>query len=391
MNFELSEEQQLIQEMVKEFVASDVAPIAAEIDREHRFPAELLPQMGKLGLMGVPFAEEFGGAGADYVSYTIVLEELARACASTSVIVSAHTSLGTWPIFEFGTPAQKEKYLPGLTSGEKLGAFALTEPGAGTDAAAGQTTAVLDGDEYILNGSKIFITNGGYADVYIVTAMTDPASGTRGISAFIVEKDAPGFTVGEKEHKMGIKASSTTPLYFSDCRIPKDALLGQEGKGFKIAMQTLDGGRIGVAAQALGIAQGATDFALEYAKTRETFGEPIAEHQLVAAKLADMETRCEAARGLLYKAGLAMEEDSPELTKISAMAKLFCSDTAMDVTTEAVQILGGYGYIQEYPVERMMRDAKITQIYEGTNEIQRIVIAREMLREARSSVLAEVG
>lgn len=379
MNFELSEEQTLVQAMVKEFVASDVAPIAAEIDRDHRFPDELIPKLGKLGLMGVPFAEEVGGAGADYVSYTIVLEELARACASTSVIVSGHTSLGTWPIFEFGTAAQKEKYLHGLTTGEMLGAFALTEPGAGTDAAAGQTTAVLDGDEYVLNGSKIFITNGGYADVYIVTAMTDPSSGTRGISAFIVEKDAPGFTVGDKEHKMGIKASSTTPLYFSDCRIPKDALLGQEGKGFKIAMQTLDGGRIGIAAQALGIAQGALDASVAYAKERVQFGKPIATLQAIQWMIADMATEIDAARLLVYRAAWNKDNGLP-YGKEAAMAKLFASETATSVAGKAIQIHGGYGFTESYPVERAYRDAKITEIYEGTSEVQRMVIAGSVLR-----------
>jgi len=380
MNFELSEEQLLIQAMVKEFVASDVAPIAAEIDRNHRFPAELLPKMAKLNLMGVPFAEEFGGAGADYVSYTIVLEELARACASTSVIVSGHTSLGTWPIFEFGTPAQKEKYLHGLTSGEMLAAFALTEPAAGTDAAAGKTTAVLDGDEYVLNGSKIFITNGGFADVYIVTAMTDPASGTRGISAFIVEKDAPGFSVGEREHKMGIKASSTTPLYFSDCSIPKDALLGKEGKGFKIAMATLDGGRIGIAAQALGIAQGALDASIAYAKERVQFGKPIATFQAIQWMIADMATEIDAARLLVYRAAW-MKDNGLRSAQEAAMAKLFAAETATRVAGKAIQIHGGYGFTESYPVERAYRDAKITEIYEGTSEVQRLTIAGNVLRK----------
>jgi butyryl-CoA dehydrogenase len=379
MNFELSEEQLLIQAMVKEFAAAEVAPIAAEIDRDHRFPEELLPKMAKLGLMGVPFAEEFGGAGADYVSYTIVLEELARACASTSVIVSGHTSLGTWPIFEFGTPAQKERYLQPLTSGEMLAAFALTEPGAGTDAAAGETTAVLDGDEYVLNGSKIFITNGGFADVYIVTAMTNPALGTKGISAFIVDKDAPGFSVGEREHKMGIKASSTTPLYFSDCRIPKDALLGQEGKGFKIAMQTLDGGRIGIAAQALGIAQGALDASIAYAKERVQFGKPIATLQAIQWMIADMATEIEAARLLVYRAAWNKDNGLP-YGKEAAMAKLFTSETATRVAGKAIQIHGGYGFTESYPVERAYRDAKITEIYEGTSEVQRMVIAGGVLR-----------
>jgi len=379
MNFELSEEQQLIQGMVKEFVACEVAPIAAEIDREHRFPAELLPKMAKLNLMGVPFPEEVGGVGADYVSYVIVLEELARACASTSVIVSGHTSLGTWPIYEFGTPAQKEKYLHDLTSGKKLAAFALTEPGAGTDAAAGKTTAVLDGDEYVLNGSKIFITNGGFADVYIVTAMTDTTVGTRGISAFIVEKGAPGFTVGEREHKMGIKASSTTPLYFTDCRIPKDALLGKAGKGFKIAMQTLDGGRIGIAAQALGIAQGALDASIKYAKERVQFGKPIAAQQAIQWMIADSATEIDAARFLVYRAAWNKDNGLP-YGKEAAMAKLFASETATRVAGKAIQIHGGYGFTESYPVERAYRDAKITEIYEGTSEVQRMVIAGNCLR-----------
>jgi len=378
MDFELSEEQLLIQEMVREFAATEVAPIAAEIDRDHRFPEELIPKLAKLSLLGVPYPEEVGGAGADNVSYVIVLEELARVCGSTPVIVSGHTSLGTWPIFEFGSPAQKEKYLNKLTTGAMLGAFALTEPGAGTDAAAGRTTAVLDGDEYVLNGSKIFITNGGYAGIYIVTAMTDPAAGTRGISAFIVEKDAPGFTVGEKEHKMGIKASSTTPLYFSDCRVPKDALLGQEGKGFKIAMAALDGGRIGIGAQALGIAQGALDASLAYAKERVQFGKPIAALQAIQWMIADMATEIDAARLLVYRAAWNKDHGLPYGTA-AAMAKLFASEAATRVADRAIQIHGGYGYTESYPVERAYRDAKITELYEGTSEVQRMVIAGSFL------------
>jgi len=378
MDFELSEEQLLIQEMVREFAATEVAPIAAEIDRDHRFPEELIPKLAKLSLLGVPYPEEVGGAGADNVSYVIVLEELARVCGSTPVIVSGHTSLGTWPIFEFGSPAQKEKYLNKLTTGAMLGAFALTEPGAGTDAAAGRTTAVLDGDEYVLNGSKIFITNGGYAGIYIVTAMTDPAAGTRGISAFIVEKDTPGFSVGEKEHKMGIKASSTTPLYFSDCRVPKDALLGQEGKGFKIAMAALDGGRIGIGAQALGIAQGALDASLAYAKERVQFGKPIAALQAIQWMIADMATEIDAARLLVYRAAWNKDHGLPYGTA-AAMAKLFASEAATRVADRAIQIHGGYGYTESYPVERAYRDAKITELYEGTSEVQRMVIAGSFL------------
>lgn len=379
MKFELTEIQSLIQNTVREFAQSAVEPIAAEIDRDHRFPEELLPQLADLNLLGVPYPEEVGGAGADNLSYVIVLEELARVCASTSVIVSAHTSLGTWPIYQFGTDAQKEKYLKKLASGQWLAAFALTEPGAGTDAAAGMTTAVLEGDEWILNGSKIFITNGGYADVYIVTAMTDPSQGTKGISAFIVEKDAPGFSVGEKEHKLGIKASSTTPLYFSNCRIPKDAILGKPGQGFKIAMQTLDGGRIGIAAQALGIAQGALDAAVKYAKERVQFGKPIATKQAIQWMIADMATQIEAARFLVYRAAWNKDNGLP-YSKEAAMAKLFAAETASFVANKAVQIHGGYGYTENYPVERAMRDAKITEIYEGTSEVQRMVIAGSVLR-----------
>lgn len=379
MQFELNEEQRLIQAMVKEFATNEVAPIAADIDRDHRFPEELIPQMAELNLLGVPFSDEFGGAGADYLSYVLVVEELARVCASTAVVVSAHTSLGTWPIYQFGTQAQKEKYLPDLASGNKLAAFALTEPGAGTDAAAGKTTAVLEGDEWVLNGSKIFITNGGYADVYIVTAMTDQSVGTKGISAFIVEKDAPGFSVGEKEHKMGIKASSTTPLYFSNCRIPKDAILGKEGQGFKIAMQTLDGGRIGIAAQALGIAQGALDAATNYAKERVQFGKPIAAQQAIQWMIADMATEIDAARLLVYRAAWNKDNGLP-YSKEAAMAKLYASETATRVAGKAIQIHGGYGYTENYPVERAYRDAKITEIYEGTSEVQRMVIAGNVLR-----------
>ncbi|MGV8967141.1 MAG: acyl-CoA dehydrogenase [Cellulomonas sp.] len=379
MNFELSEEQLLIQGMVKEFVAAEVAPIAAEIDRNHRFPAELIPKLAELNLLGVPYPEELGGAGADNVSYIIVLEELARACASTSVIVSAHSSLCTWPIFQFGTDLQKKKYVTDLAAGVTLGAFALTEPGAGTDAAAGTTTAVLDGDSYVLNGTKTFITNGGFADVYIVTAMTDPAAGTKGISAFIVDKDLPGFTVGEREHKMGIRASSTTPLYFSNCRIPKDALLGEEGKGFKIAMMTLDGGRIGIAAQALGIAQGAIDASIAYAKERVQFGKPIARLQAIQWMIADMVTEVEAARLLVYQA--AWRKDAGlSYSREAAICKLFASEVATRVAGKAIQIHGGVGYTESYPVERAYRDAKICEIYEGTSEVQRMVIAGGALR-----------
>ncbi len=379
MNFDLTDEQELVRDTVREFTEAEVAPVAAEIDREHRFPAEILPKLAGLSLLGVPFPEEAGGAGADYVSYVIVIEELARACASTATIVSAHTSLGTWPIYQFGTPAQKGKYLYDLASGRLLAAFALTEPAAGTDAAAGTCTATLEGDEYVLNGSKIFITNAPYADVYIVFAKTDATQGTRGISAFIVDKDTPGFSVGEAEHKMGIRASSTPPLYFSNCRIPRDALLGGEGNGFKIAMQTLDGGRIGIAAQALGIAQGALDASVAYAKERIQFGKPIASLEAIQFMIADMATEIDASRLLVYRAASFVDNGRPYGTE-GAMAKLFASETASRVAGKAIQIHGGYGYTESYPVERQYRDAKITEIYEGTSEVQRMVIARSSLR-----------
>jgi butyryl-CoA dehydrogenase len=379
MNFDLTDEQQLIQDSVREFAAADVAPIAAEIDRDHRFPEELLPKLAALGLLGVPFPEEVGGAGADYVSYAIVVEELSRVCATTSVIVSGHTSLGTWPVFHFGSPAQHDRYLKDLAAGRKLAAFALTEPGAGTDAAAGTASAVLDGDEYVLNGSKVFITNGGYADVFIVTAKTDMSAGTRGISAFIVEKDIPGFTVGEGERKMGIRASSTPPLYFENCRIPRGALLGSEGSGFKIAMQTLDGGRIGIGAQALGIAQGAFDAAVSYAKERVQFGKPIASQEAIQFMIADMATEIDAARLLVYRAAWCKDNGRPYAAE-AAMAKLYASEMATRVAGKAIQVHGGNGFTESYPVERAYRDAKITEIYEGTSEVQRMVIAKNAFR-----------
>ena len=380
MDFELTDEQELIREAVREFAEAEVAPIAAELDRDHRFPHELLPKMADLNLMGMPFPEKMGGAGADEVSYVIAVEELSRACASTGVILSAHTSLATWPIYKFGTPAQHDRYLHDMASGRRLGAFALTEPAAGTDAGAGTCTALLSGDEYILNGSKIFITNAPFAEVYIVFAKTDPAAkGTRGMSAFIVERDTPGFSVGEAEHKLGIRGSSTPPLYFTDCHIPKDALLDGEGYGFKVAMQTLDGGRIGIAAQALGIAQAALDASVAYAKERVQFGKPIADLQAIQWMIADMATEIDAARLLVYRAASCMDNDRPYSTE-GAMAKLFASETATRVAGKAIQIHGGYGYTESYPVERNYRDAKITEIYEGTSEVQRMVIARSCLR-----------
>jgi butyryl-CoA dehydrogenase len=380
MDFELTDEQELVREAVREFADAEVAPIAAELDRDHRFPAELLPKLAELNLMGMPYPEKVGGAGADYLSYVIMIEELSRACATTSVVVSAHSSLATWPIYKFGTPAQHDKYLNDMASGRRLGAFALTEPAAGTDAAAGTCTAVLKGDEYVLNGSKIFISNAPYAEIYVVFAKTDPAApGTRGMSAFIVEKDTPGFSVGEAEHKLGIRGSSTPPLYFSDCHIPKDALLGGEGNGFKVAMQTLDGGRIGIAAQALGIAQASLDASVSYAKERVQFGKPIAALQAIQWMIADMATEIDAARLLVYRAASCVDNGRPHSTE-GAMAKLFASETATRVAGKAIQIRGGDGDTESYPVERNWRDAKITEIYEGTSEVQRMVIARSSLR-----------
>jgi len=386
----LSDEQREIRELVRTLARERIAPRAAEIDASGEFPWDMVELLREHEILGLPFEERFGGTGTGTLMVLVAIEEISKVCATTGLILALQ-ELGALAIKNDGSEEQKERYLPRLASGEWLPAYALTEPSSGSDAAAMRSEARLEGDEYVLNGSKRFITNAGVAAVYVVFAKTAQTAGHSGISAFIVEADARGFEVGRIEPKMGIKGSTTGELFFNDCRVPADNLIGEEGEGFKIAMRILDRSRPGIAAQALGIAQGATDYALEYAKNRETMGEPISEHQLVAGKLADMETRCEAARGLLYKAGSMIDEDAPGLTKVSAMAKLFCSDTAMDVTTDAVQILGGYGYIKEYPVERMMRDAKITQIYEGTNEIQRLVIAREMVREARSSVLAEVS
>ena len=375
MNFELNEEQSLIRETVRAFAVNEIAPSAAERDEEERFDRELMfDKLGELGLTGMVFPEQYGGADADYISYAIAVEELSRVCASTGVTLSAHLSLCANPIYMFGTEEQKQKFLVPLAEGSKLGAFGLTEPSAGSDAGGTKTTAVLDGDEWVLNGSKIFITNGKDAEVYVVLARTDKeAKKHHGISAFIVEKGSPGFSFGQKEAKMGIRSSPTYELVFENCRIPKENLLGEEGKGFKVAMKTLDGGRIGIAAQALGIAQGAFDAAVEYAKERKQFDTPIAAFQGVQFQLADMMTQIEAARLVVYNAAYRASAGLPYSTE-SAMAKLIAAETAMKVTTQAVQIHGGYGYTREFPVERMMRDAKITEIYEGTSEIQRVVI-----------------
>ena len=379
MQFKLSEEHEMLRKMVRDFAENEVAPTAAERDEEARFDRGIFDKMAELGLTGIPFPEEYGGTGMGYLGYCIAVEELSRVCGSTGVTLSAHTSLGSWPIYKFGTEEQKKKYLTPLAAGEKIGAFGLTEPGAGSDAGGTKTTAVLKGDHYVLNGSKVFITNAGPADTYIVFASTDPAQKVKGISAFIVEKGYEGFSIGKKEDKLGIRSSPTCELIFEDCMVPKENLLGKEGEGFKIAMMTLDGGRNGIASQALGIAQGAFEAAADYAKNRVQFGKPISSQQAVGFKLADMATEIEASRLLVYQAAW-MEDEGLPFGKYSAMAKLFAGDTAMKVTTDAVQIFGGYGYTKEYPVERMMRDAKITQIYEGTQEIQRLVISREVTK-----------
>lgn len=379
MDFMLTEQQQMMKKLFAEFAEKDVKPLAAEVDEEERFPRENVEKMKACKMMGIPFSREYGGAGADYLSYILAVEELSKKCGTTGVVLSAHTSLGTWPIEHFGTEEQKNKYLPDLCTGKKLAAFGLTEPNAGTDAAGQQTTAVKDGDDYILNGTKIFITNAGEADVYVIFAMTDKTKGTHGISAFIVEKGMPGFTVGQHEKKLGIRGSATSELIFNNVHLSKDHLLGQEGKGFKIAMMTLDGGRIGIAAQALGIAQGAIDETVPYVKARKQFGRSIAKFQNTQFQLADMQVKTDAARWLVYDAAMKKEKGLPYSVE-AAKAKLFAAEVAMEVTTKAIQLMGGYGYTRDYPVERMFRDAKITEIYEGTSEVQRMVISGAMLK-----------
>ena len=378
MNFSLTKEQEFVRKMVRDFAETEVEPLAADIDAEHRFPEETVEKMAQYGLLGVPFPTEYGGAGGDHISYAITVEELSKKCASTGVICSAHSSLCCWPIFNWGTEEQKRKYLPDLLSGKKLGAFGLTEPNAGTDASGQQTRAADGGDCWILDGAKVFITNGGYADVFVVMAMTDKSKGNHGISSFIVEKGDPGFSIGKTEDKMGICASSTTELIFQNCKIPKDRLLGEIGQGFKVAMSTLDGGRIGIASQALGIAQGALDVTVEYMKARKQFGKSLSKFQALQFVVADLETQIQAARLLVYRAADMKDKHLP-YGPAAAMAKLFAAETAMHVTTKCVQLHGGYGYTKDYPVERMMRDAKITEIYEGTSEVQRMVIAASVL------------
>jgi alkylation response protein AidB-like acyl-CoA dehydrogenase len=388
----LTEDQREIRDLVRQLARERIAPRAAEIDESHEFPWDVVELFRENDLFGLFYDEEYGGLGTGTLLALVAIEEVSKVCATSGLILAVQ-ELGSLGLKLAGNEEQKQRYLPRLASGEWLCAYALTESGSGSDSAAMRSTARREGDEYVLNGSKRFITNAGVAHLYTVFAKTDPEQGHSGISAFVVEADTPGFEVARIEPKMGIKGSTTGELVFEDARVPSTNLLGEERDGFKIAMRILDRSRPGVAAQGLGLAQGATDYALEYAKTRETMGKPIGEHQIIAAMLADMETKCEAARGLLYKFGAAVDEgiEGSELTKLSAMTKLYCTDVAMEVTTDAVQVLGGYGYIAEYPLERMMRDAKITQIYEGTNQIQRLVIAREMLKEQRAFLLAGVG
>ena len=379
MDFNLTKEELLVQQMYRSFAENEVKPLAQEVDEEERFPIETVQKMAKIGMMGIYLPRQYGGQGASYLSYILAVEEMSKVCGTTGVVLSAHTSLCCNPILDYGTEEQKQKYLPKLCSGEWIGAFGLTEPGAGTDAQGQQTKAVLDGDNWVLNGSKIFITNAGYANVFIIFAITGTTVDKKGrtskeISAFIVERTDPGFSVGKHEKKMGIRGSSTCELIMENCVIPKDRLLGKQGKGFSIAMNTLNGGRIGIAAQALGIAEGALEEAIAYTKERKQFGKSIFKQQNTQFQLANMQTQADAAKWLVYKAAMTKQEGKPYAVD-AAKAKLFAAEAAMDITTKAVQLFGGYGYTREYPVERMMRDAKITEIYEGTSEVQRMVIA----------------
>ena len=377
MDFRMDKEHLLLQQMYRAFAENEVDPVAADVDATEEVPMENVKKLARYGFFGIPFPKEYGGQGADYLAYSMAVEELSKKCATTGVIVSAHTSLCCAPIFENGNEEQKKKYLPDLLSGRKIGAFGLTEPGAGTDASGQKTTAVLDGDEYVLNGSKIFITNGGFADVFVVIAVTDKTKGYKGISAFVVEKGTPGFSVGEPEDKMGIRGSSTCELIFEDCRIPKENLLGREGKGYTLALKTLDGGRIGIASQALGIAEGAIDETVKYVKERKQFGKRISQFQNTQFQLADMQTKTDAAQLLVYRAA-STKGNGEEYMHQAAMAKLFAAENASDVTRRCLQLFGGYGYTRDYPIERMMRDAKITEIYEGTSEVMRMVVSNWM-------------
>ena len=381
MDFRLTKQQEMMQKLCREFAVNEIEPIAAEIDEQERYPIETVEKLRKYGLMGIQFPKELGGSGGDTICYSIAIEEASKFCGTTGCILSSHATLGAWPIFKYGTPEQKEKWLRPLIDGHKTGAFGLTEPNAGTDSAAQQTVAVKQEDgTWLINGSKVFITGGGVADTYVIFAMTDKSKGNHGISAFIVDKDDPGFKIGKIEHKMGIRGSQTSELIFEDMKLPADRLLGKENGGFKIAMATLDGGRIGIASQALGLAQGALDKAVQYMKERVQFGRSLDKFQGLQWMVADMATKIDAARLLVRRAAFNKDHDLP-YTKEAAMAKLFAAEVAMDVTTKCVQIYGGYGYIREYPMERMMRDAKITEIYEGTSQVQRMVIAREVLKK----------
>jgi len=379
MDFRLNEEQKMLQQTIREFAESEIKPLAAESDHSGKFPIETIKKLSELGFMGIPFPEKYGGAGLDYVSYAVTVEEISAACASTGVIVSAHTSLCCDPIFSAGTEEQKQKFLSPLAKGIKIGCLGLTEPSAGSDAANIKTNAVLDGNNWIINGTKLFITNAAQADTAVITAITDKSQGHKGISTFIVEKGTPGFKVGKVEEKLGIKASSTAELIFEDCRIPKENLLGPLGSGFKIALQTLDGGRIGIAAQAVGIARAALEASVKYSKERTQFNQPISNFQAIQWMLADMATQIDAARLLTLRAA-SLKDSKEKFSQQSAMAKLFASEVATDAAHKAIQIYGGYGYTKDYPVERFYRDARITEIYEGTSEIQRLVIASNLLR-----------
>ena len=380
MDFKLSQEHELFRQTVQQFARQEIAPHAQELDESHQFPAENIKKMAALGLLGVPFPEKYGGAGGDTLMYAMAVEEISRACGSTGIILAAHTSLGSMPFYLFGTEAQKERYLKPLAAGQTLGAFGLSEATAGSDAAGTRTTAVLDGDEWVINGSKNWITNGSVADTIIITAMTDKSKGSHGISNFVIEKGTPGFVPGKSEKKMGLRASITSQLFFDNCRIPKENIIGQPNEGFKQFMQILDGGRISIGAMALGLAQGAYDKALAYSKERQQFNQPISNFQAIQFKLADMATAIEASRLLVYRAAWLKDNHLP-YGKEAAMAKLFASETGEMVCREAIQIHGGYGYVEEYEVERMYRDVRLTTIGEGTSEIQRIVIARHLLKE----------
>ncbi|MBD1372064.1 acyl-CoA dehydrogenase [Hazenella sp. IB182357] len=379
MKFIFTEEQEMMRRMVREFAQAEITPLIKSMEEEDRFPLEIISKMGKLGLMGIPIPEQWGGSGADFTSYIIALEEIAKVSATVCVILSVHTSVGTMPILKYGTEEQKKKYIPKLAQGEYLGAFALTEPRAGSDASTIRTRAKRVGDKYILNGSKIFITNAGVADTYIVFTVTDPDKGPKGMTTFIVDKDTPGFHVGKKEQKMGLHGSNTCELIFEAAEVPAANRLGEEGQGYEIALSNLAGGRIGIAAQGLGIAEAALAHSVQYAKERIQFGKPISKQQGIAFKLADMATEIEAAKLLIYRATTLRDQGS-DCKMESSMAKMFATDLAMKATTEAIQVFGGYGYTKEYPVERLFRDAKVTQIYEGTNEIQRIVIGNALLK-----------